>query len=203
MGSIEANNLSYALPGGRVLFKDVNFKVGDGHHVALVGINGIGKSTLFRLIAGDMEAKSGHVRVDGRLGVMRQFADRDPKMTVRRFLLSYSPLVIQTAAAELASAESAVEKDATPETNLRYTSALSSWGEAGGYDAEVLWEQCTTAAFGRSLEEVGHRPVSTLSGGEQKRLALEVLFRSDADVLLLESRTTFSTSPESGGSRTR
>lgn len=191
MGSIEANSLSYALPGGRVLFKDVNFKVGDGHHVALVGINGIGKSTLFRLIAGDIEAKSGHVRVDGRSGIMRQFADRDPKMTVRRFLLSYMADAVQRAAGELADAECAVEENASPEANLRYANALSRWGEVGGYDAEVLWEQCTTAAFGRSIEEVGHRPVATLSGGEQKRLALEALFRSDADVLLLDEPDNF------------
>lgn len=79
-----------------------------------------------------------------------------------------------------------MEQNSSPETNLRYANALSRWGEVGGYDAEVLWEQCTTAAFGRSIGEVGHRPVATLSGGEQKRLALEAFFRSDADVLLLD-----------------
>ncbi len=191
MGSIEANDLSYALPGGRPLFEEVNFRVGDGLHVALVGINGIGKSTLFRIIAGDLTPKTGHVRVEGRLGVMRQFADRDPKMTVRRFLLGYAPVAVQKAAAELAEAEAAVASDPSEDANMRYAAALHAWGEVGGYDAEVLWEQCTTASFARSLEDVGRRPVSTLSGGEQKRLALEVLFRSDADVLLLDEPDNF------------
>ena len=157
MGSIEANSLSYALPGGRVLFKDVNFKVGDGHHVALVGINGIGKSTLFRLIAGDIGAKSGHVRVDGRLGVMRQFADRDPKMTVRRFLLSYMADAVQRAAGELADAECAVEQNTSPEANLRYANALTRWGEVGGYDAETSCCSTSPTTSSTSLESAGSR----------------------------------------------
>ena len=74
---------------------------------------------------------------------------------------------------------------------MRLARAHAAWGEAGGYDEEVLWDVCTTAALGRPLDAVGDRLCSTLSGGEQKRLALEVLFRGDADVLLLDEPDNF------------
>jgi ATPase subunit of ABC transporter with duplicated ATPase domains len=73
----------------------------------------------------------------------------------------------------------------------RYADALASWGDAGGYELEVLWEVCTTQALGQSMDAAGRRLVRELSGGEQKRLALEALLRSDADVLLLDEPDNF------------
>ncbi|HVT78484.1 MAG TPA: ATP-binding cassette domain-containing protein, partial [Acidimicrobiales bacterium] len=75
MGAINVDKLAYQVPGGRTLFKDVSFTVGNGTKTALVGDNGVGKTTLLRLIAGDdIEGKvlEGTIRIDGRLGVMRQ-----------------------------------------------------------------------------------------------------------------------------------
>ena len=77
------------------------------------------------------------------------------------------------------------ERDDEP-AQLRYASALAEWGDAGGYEAEVLWDVCCDAALGTSLDACRHRPVSKLSGGEQKRLVLEALLRGPADVLLLD-----------------
>jgi ATPase subunit of ABC transporter with duplicated ATPase domains len=74
---------------------------------------------------------------------------------------------------------------------MRYAEALEKWSEVGGYDFEVLWETCCSKAFGKSMAEVGERRVTTFSGGEQKRIALEVLFRSEADVLLLDEPDNF------------
>ena len=53
MGFIELTDVAYALPGGWTLFEGVTFRVPEGEHAALVGANGIGKSTLLRLIVGD------------------------------------------------------------------------------------------------------------------------------------------------------
>ena len=76
---------------------------------------------------------------------------------------------------------------ATDETaQLRYAAALADWGDAGGYDAEVLWDACTVAALGLGYEQCRDRGVGTLSGGEQKRLVLEALLRGPAEVLLLD-----------------
>jgi ATPase subunit of ABC transporter with duplicated ATPase domains len=69
---------------------------------------------------------------------------------------------------------------------LRYAAALADWGDAGGYDAEVLWDTCCVAALGISYERGRDRRVGTLSGGEQKRLVLEALLQGPAEVLLLD-----------------
>ncbi|MCW2667713.1 MAG: ATPase component of transporter with duplicated ATPase domain, partial [Frankiales bacterium] len=71
-------------------------------------------------------------------------------------------------------------------TQMRYAQALADWGDAGGYDAEVLWDVCTMAALGVPFETCQYRGLSTLSGGEQKRLALEALLRGPDQVLLLD-----------------
>jgi ATPase subunit of ABC transporter with duplicated ATPase domains len=71
-------------------------------------------------------------------------------------------------------------------TQLRYAQALSDWADAGGYEAEVLWDTCTVAALGVPFEKAQWREVRTLSGGEQKRLVLEALLRGPDDVLMLD-----------------
>ncbi len=83
-----------------------------------------------------------------------------------------------------------MERDDEP-TQMRYARALGAWGDAGGYDAEVLWDTCTTAALGKPFSAVEHRAVTTLSGGEQKKVALEALLRGHHDVLLLDEPDNF------------
>ena len=77
-------------------------------------------------------------------------------------------------------------RDPSDRTGLALARAHAEWGDAGGWDAEVLWDTCTTLAMRQPFVAAGGRRLSTLSGGEQKRLALEVVLRSDADVLLLD-----------------
>jgi ABC-type bacteriocin/lantibiotic exporter with double-glycine peptidase domain len=67
-GSIVVSKLAWKLPGGDELFRDVAFRVGNGDRVALVGANGVGKSTLLKLITGDLDASEGTISVDGELG---------------------------------------------------------------------------------------------------------------------------------------
>ena len=71
-------------------------------------------------------------------------------------------------------------------TQLAYAQAVADWGEVGGYDAEVLWDVCTTAALGIPFDRCRWREVKTLSGGEQKRLVLEALLRGPDEVLMLD-----------------
>ena len=187
MGALEVSRLGFTFPGGGTLFDEVSFRVGEGQHVALVGANGAGKTTLVRLIAGDEKGHTGTISVDGRLGVMRQFIGsvRDAT-TVRDLLVSLSPPVVRAAAEALAAAEAANSRDPSASTGMRYAEALATWGDVGGYEAEVRWSTCTQAALRASLGDVGARRLGTLSGGEQKRLALELLLRSTDDVLLLD-----------------
>ena len=187
MGHVEAAHVSHALPDGRALLDDVSFRVGDGMVAALVGPNGAGKTTLMRLVAGDIPAQTGTVTSSGGIGVMRQFVGsiRD-ESTVRDLLLSIAAPRVRQAAARLDAAELAMmERDDEP-TQLRYAAALAEWGDAGGYEAEVHWDSCCTAALGTGYERCRWREVRSLSGGEQKRLVLESLLRDRTEVLLLD-----------------
>ena len=107
--------------------------------------------------------------------------------TVRELLVSLAPAPVRAAAPRLAAAERQAEADP-----MRYATALADWGDHGGYDAEVLLGRVHHAApSGSALTEVADRPLRTFSGGEQKRIALEVLLRGDDDILLLDEPDNF------------
>ena len=187
MGHIELSGVSFHLPDGRVLLDDISFRVADGAVVALVGANGSGKTTLMRIVAGDLEPTAGSVSRSGGLGVMRQFIGsiRDTT-TVRDLLTSLQPERLRSASAAVDRLEDALMSDDSEELQMRYASALGEYADAGGYDAEVVFDACCTAALGVSFDRCKWREVSTLSGGEQKRLALEALLRGPDTVLLLD-----------------
>ncbi|MET9075893.1 ATP-binding cassette domain-containing protein [Streptomyces sp. NPDC004232] len=187
MGHLEAAHLEYHLPDGRTLLGDVSFRVGEGSAVALVGPNGAGKTTLLRLISGELKPHGGTVTVTGGLGVMRQFVGsvRD-ETTVRDLLVSVAPPRIREAAKAVDDAEHAIMTVDDETAQLAYAQALADWAEARGYEAETLWDVCTTAALGMPYDTAQWRQVRTLSGGEQKRLVLEALLRGTDEVLLLD-----------------
>ncbi len=179
--------MGWRRPGGAELLNDVGFSVGNGDKVALVGANGAGKTTLMRLISGEATPTAGTISIDGRLGVMRQLVGTaTDSMTVRELLVSLAPRRLQIAAARLATAEAAAADEP-----MKYATALAEWGDAGGYEAEVFWDVCATKTVDLPYHEITERPLRTFSGGEQKRLALEALLRSDFDVLLLDEPDNF------------
>ncbi|MFT3872787.1 MAG: ATP-binding cassette domain-containing protein [Nocardioides sp.] len=191
MGHVDVANVRFELPDGRVLLDDVSFRVGDGAKVALVGANGAGKTTLLRIITGDLVPHNGAVTRSGGLGVMRQFVghgvvegEADP--TVADLLLVVAPPRVQTAHRHVDACERALMETDDEKTQLRYAEALAEYADAGGYDLEVTWDVCTTASLGVSFDKAKYRSLSTLSGGEQKRLVLEYFLRGPDEVLLLD-----------------
>ncbi|WP_433225704.1 ABC-F family ATP-binding cassette domain-containing protein [Microtetraspora malaysiensis] len=186
-GHVDVDQLTYVLPDGRLLLHEVSFRIGEGVKAGLVGPNGAGKTTLLRLIAGDLPPDDGRVTCSGGLGVMRQFIGsvRDGR-TLHDVLLSVAPDRVRAAAAALGRAEAAMTARDDEATQLAYAQAISDYADAGGYDMEVVWDTCTTAALGLPYDAVRDRPVATLSGGEQKRLVLEALLRGPDEVLLLD-----------------
>ena len=192
MGHVELNAVGWTLPDGRKLLRDISFRVGEGAKVALVGANGSGKTTLLRIVAGDLVPHEGSVTRHGGLGVMRQFVGsvRDGS-TVRDLLLSVAPPRLRAAAAAVDAAELAMMEHEDEPTQMRYAHALAEWADAGGYDAEVLWDVCTTTALGMPFERCRWREVRTLSGGEQKRVVLEALLRGPDEMLLLDEPDNF------------
>ncbi|WP_448620789.1 ABC-F family ATP-binding cassette domain-containing protein [Geodermatophilus sp. URMC 65] len=187
MGSVDVTGVRHTLPDGRVLLDGVSFRVGDGARAALVGENGAGKTTLLRIVAGDLVPEAGTVARSGGLGVMRQFIGsvRDDT-TVQRFLVELAPPAVRAAWDAVEAAELTLMETDDDAAQLAYADALAQWGDAGGYDAEVTWDTVTVAALGVPYDRCKYRELSTLSGGEQKRLALEALLRGPDQVLLLD-----------------
>ncbi len=192
MGHVDVAGVRYELPDGRVLLDDVSFRVGEGAKVALVGANGAGKTTLLRIITGDLVPHEGTVVRSGGLGVMRQMVTHENEgRSVHDLLLSVSPPRARAAAAEVDACELAMMESDDERTQMRYAAALAEWADAGGYDLEVTWDVCCTAALGVPYDRAKYRDLATLSGGEQKRLVLEFLLRGPDEVLLLDEPDNF------------
>ncbi len=187
MGYVDVTGIRFTLPDGRVLLDDVSFRVGDGACAALVGENGAGKTTLLRIITGDLSPDAGSVALVGGLGVMRQFIGsvRDDT-SVQQFLVDLAPPAVRHAWDDVEATELALMETDDETRQLAYAHALGHWGDVGGYDVEVTWDTVTVAALGVPYEQCKYRELQTLSGGEQKRLALECLLRGPDQVLLLD-----------------
>lgn len=186
MSHIDVQHVTYSLSDGRVLLDDVTFRVPEGATAALVGANGAGKTTLMRMIAGDIEPDEGSIFSSGGLTFMRQFIGQMTEGTVRDLLVQMSPRPLMVAAAALDTAELRMMERDDEATQMAYAHAISDYADAGGYDAEVLWDVVTMAAMGETFEKLRWRSVGTLSGGEQKRIVLEYLLRGSDEVLLLD-----------------
>jgi energy-dependent translational throttle protein EttA len=190
MGYVDVAGVGYVLPDGRELLADVAFRVGEGAKVALVGPNGAGKTTLLRMVAGDITAPVGTIARSGGLGVMRQFIGMiGDDRTLADLALSLVKPALREAGERLAAATAALGD--SERSQIAYANALAQWGEAGGYDAEVLFDTVTVAIMDKPWDEVRDRPVRTLSGGQQKRFALDLLLRGDDEVLLLDEPDNF------------
>ncbi|MBP2377923.1 ATPase subunit of ABC transporter with duplicated ATPase domains [Microbacterium phyllosphaerae] len=169
------------------MLDDATFRVGSGSTSALIGPNGAGKTTLLRIIRGEQAADAGVVTIDGGLGVMDQFVGHgEPGQTVHELLVRVAPRRIRQAAEVLESAENALIERDEHDTQMAYATAIAEYADAGGYEHETVWDQCTVAALGVPYDRARFRELTTLSGGEQKRLALEALLRGPDEVLLLD-----------------
>ena len=193
MGYVDLSGVGYKLPDGRMLFSEVTFRVGEGAKVALVGPNGAGKTTLLRLVAGDTNASAGTIARGGGLGVMRQFIGMiGDETTLGQLALSLSAPAAREAGERLARAEAAISvPEADERAQLKYATALTAWGDVGGYELEVVFDTVAVGILGKPWDEVRERPVRTLSGGQQKRFALDLLLRGDDEVLLLDEPDNF------------
>jgi len=187
VGHLDVSGVSFALPDGRPLLADVTFRVGQGSVTALIGPNGTGKTTLLRIITDELAADDGVVIRTGGLGVMPQFIGsvRDDS-TVRDLLLAVCRPEIRAAAAALDAAELLMMTDDGDATAMAYAHALADWGDVGGYDQETFFDVATVAALGVPYDRAKFRAVTSLSGGEQKRLVLDLLLAGPDEVLLLD-----------------
>ncbi len=191
MGHVVASHLAYAHPGGEVLFSDVSFRVSPGEHIGMVGANGVGKSTLFRVLAGVLAPDEGEVSVGGIVGYMAQDVGiAGDARTVRELLLSLAPRAVRSAGERVLGHEAELAAG-DHDAGMRLGGAIADWSALGGYELEGQWDAACRRIVRSAFGELADRPAVTLSGGERKRLVLDVLFASDADVLLLDEPDNF------------
>lgn len=162
--SITLSDLSWSAPDGRPVFSNINLNFGPDR-TGLVGRNGIGKTTLFKLISGELTPRTGNVRVEGTLGVMRQVVQVGDETIADLFDISAELDILRRAETGAASAEELAIADWTMET--RFTSALSRIG----------------------LEASPDTPLAKLSGGQRTRAGLAALVFAEPEFLLLDEPT--------------
>ncbi|MEZ5409381.1 MAG: ABC-F family ATP-binding cassette domain-containing protein [Acidimicrobiales bacterium] len=185
MSSIVVSGLEYAPPGRDSLFFDLSFGVSPGDHAAIVGPNGAGKSTILRILAGQLQPDDGDAAVTGTVLSMTQDVGMARHTdTLREMLLEVARPELRTAGLALVAAERAMA--AGTDDGMGYAEALTNWGDLGGYELETQWAASVERSVKSTVDDVSTRLVGELSGGERKRLVLDVLLNAGADVLLLD-----------------
>ena len=197
MSSIVVSELAYAPPGADQLFFDVSFGVAPGEHAAIVGANGVGKSTILRILSQVIEADDGEYTVNGNMLTMTQEVGMsNPNDTLREMLVEVAPKHLRTAGRALIAAEKALA-DGTDD-GMGYATALGDWGDLGGYELESDWQAAAQRSVKTPVDDFSRRLVSELSGGERKRLVLDLLLTSGADVLFLDEPDNYLDIPTRG-----
>ena len=185
MSSIVVSELEYAPPGADSLFFDVSFGVSPGEHAALVGANGVGKSTILRILSGVIEADEGEFALNGRVLTMTQDVGMSrPTDTLREMLVEVAPPELRDAGRAMIAAEKAMLDGS--DDGMKFAEAITHWGDMGGYELEAQWAAAAKRSVKTDVDDFAIRLVSELSGGERKRLVLDLLLNSGADVLLLD-----------------
>ncbi len=191
MSHVICSGLSYAHPGGDLLFCDVSFRVSPGQKVGVVGTNGVGKSTLFGVLTGSLAPEEGEVSVGGRFAYMTQDVGvAGDVRTVGELLLSLAPRALRSAGERMAVAERRLG-EGHDDAGMDFATAIGDWSELGGYELQGQWDAACRRIVRSGFAEIADRLAVTLSGGERKRLVLDLLFASDADVLLLDEPDNF------------
>ena len=177
--------------GDRVLFHGLNLVLDRGERVGLIGVNGAGKTSLFRAITGELTPDAGTVAVarSAKVGYLTQDPSFDPANTVMdEAELAFADL--HRLAHDLRDAEHAMADaagEALDRLLARYQALQHDFDLAGGY----AWQHRLEATLlGVGLDRaVWEQPVTTLSGGQRSRLALAKVLIADPDVLLLDEPT--------------
>ncbi|MEQ8657956.1 MAG: ABC-F family ATP-binding cassette domain-containing protein [Hyphomicrobiales bacterium] len=165
LASVSLSDLSWSTPNGTSLFTNLNLAFGC-ERVGLVGRNGTGKSTLLRLIAGDLHPLTGHVNNTGTQAMIRQDVIEHPGDTIADLFNVRSALaLLDRAEAGIAKAEDLADADWT------------------------LPKRVQTALLRCDLSVHPTTPLTTLSGGQRSRAALAALLFSEPDFLLLDEPT--------------
>jgi ATP-binding cassette subfamily F protein uup len=163
------------------LFKDLYFGINKGDRVALVGINGTGKSTLLRILSGLLAPSLGKVVTERDLRI--GYLDQDPKFQDQETISDFIYSIGNEKQQLIRQYEEAVEKDLQDEKLLNRLMDAMSNSNAWEYEYEIK------TILGRMGIQNLDQKISTLSGGQRKRLALAKLLIDEPDVYILDEPT--------------
>ena len=177
---------------GVPILTEINFDIHDKEKIALVGRNGCGKTTLLKVLCGQVEMEKGvgesplgfYTSGKPRLGYLEQVAFAEEKTLYEEVLSAYQEIL--QIEAELQTALVAMQQNSNEQTAKRYTDLLSRYEILGGYTYQ---KECKTAIAKFGFESQQNKPLSQFSGGQRSKIALLKTLLSRPDVLLLDEPT--------------
>ena len=189
MSLLSAQNLTMDF-AGKVIFRDISFDVNPGEHVGLIGANGTGKTTLFKLITGEYEPTDGALFISKnvKIGYLEQHACAGSRRTVYDEALTVFNLLIDL---EIELEKIAREIDAGSGNRQALIERQQEMHEKFQNDGGLTYKSRTRSALlGLGFEESDlSLPCDRLSGGQRSKLSMAKLLLSQSDLLLLDEPT--------------
>lgn len=188
---LSADNLYFGFNGNSLL-KNIDFSLNEGDRVGLIGANGEGKTTLIRLILGELEPESGALfRKNGiRIGYLAQNGGYDSDNTVFEEMREvFAPDIRAIEALRETEKKISIADEHSDEYRIlsaRYESLNKQIAARDSYNYEV---RIRTVLNGMGFESMYDHPIHTMSGGEKTRLKLCRLLLEDPELLILDEPT--------------